>query len=316
MKTWRNDARGCLVVLVLAAPAAARPEPDRLTPADAEVVLTVNVRRMLQAPVVQKHALDPLKLLLRRNDELRRLLEAAGLDPLKDVDTISLSTSGNPTAGGKLLAVVRGRFDPDKARTAAAEYARKNPGRLKDLPGTEPAMWQITSDGKSLFAAFADKNVLVMTASKEDTAAVVRRADQPPQALTKDMQAALDQIKDCESAWLAMTVTGPMRQLLKNDELAREFADAVQSVTGSLDLGDDARLELVVHTNSPAAAGRIKDKLDDLMKLATFLAAGKDSGSRVVKEVIDGIKVDTERSDAAVRLRLTDAQIERAHKKE
>ena len=115
MKIWRNGASVNLMVLCLAAPAWSQTphaQPDRLIPGDAKVMVAVNVRQMLQTPVVKKHALDPLKLGLQRNDELRQLLAAAGLDPLKDIDTIALSTSGNPTSTGKLLAVVRGRDWP------------------------------------------------------------------------------------------------------------------------------------------------------------------------------------------------------------
>jgi hypothetical protein len=262
--------------------------------------------------VVKKHALDPLRLGLRRNEELRQLLAAAGLDPLKDIDTIALSTSGNPTSTGKLLAVVRGHFDPDKVRSAGEDYAKKHPGRLKGVKEGELSMWEITSDGKSFFAAFADKDTLVMTATKEDTAAVVRRASQPPQPLNKDMRAALDQLKGSESVWLAMVATDPIKQVLKGDDLARNFADALQSVTGSLELNDDAQLNLVVHTSDPMAATRIKGKLDDLMPLLNVLGTGK---APLVGELLRGIKLESDKNDVSVRLKVTDAQLEKTHKK-
>src|SRR5690348_14394703 len=96
-------ANVCLVVLTGSAWAA---QADRLTPADAEAVVQINVRQILQSSVVKKHALDPLKVVLKHNEELQQLLTAAGVDPLKDITTISLSASGNPAADGKMLAVV------------------------------------------------------------------------------------------------------------------------------------------------------------------------------------------------------------------
>ncbi len=282
-----------------------------MIPGDAEVVVAVNVRQMLQTPVVQKHALDPLKLVLKRNEELKQLLAAAGLDPLKDIDTIALSTSGNPTSTGKLLVVVRGHFDPDKVRTASADYAKKHPGRLKSVKEGDLPMWEITSDGKSFFAAFADKDTLVMTGTREDTIAVVRRASQPPQPLNKEMRAALDQLKGSESVWLAMVATDPIKQVLKGDDLAKNFADALQSVTGALELTDDAQLSLVVHTNSPMAATRIKGKLDDLMPLLNVLGTGK---APLVGELLRGIKLETNRNDVSLRLKVTEAQFEKARK--
>ena len=304
-----------MIVLGLAAPAWSQTphaQPDRLIPGDAEVMVAVNVRQMLQSPVAQKHAVDPLRLVLKRNEELRQLLAAAGLDPLKDIDTIALSTSGNPTSTGKLLVVVRGRFDPDKVRTASEGYAKKHPGHVKGVKEGELPMWEITSEGKSFFAAFADRDTLVMTGTKEDTAAVVRRAGRPPQPLNKPMRAALDQLKGDETVWLAMVATDAIKQVLKSDDLARNVADALQSVTGALELHDDAQLSLVVHTNDQKAATEIKGKLDNLIPLVNALGTGK---APLVGELLRGIKLETNQNDVSVRLKVTEAQFEKAGKK-
>jgi hypothetical protein len=324
MNTWRNLVLACLLVLTPLAAAPAAPELDRLTPSDAEVVVQINVRQLLQTPIVKKHALDPLKVLLQRNDEVKQLLAVAGLDPLKDIDTICLCMSGNPLSGaklplgnplsgGKLLAVVRGSFDVDRVRKAAEEYARKHPGRLKS--SNDPTKgWEIICDHKSLYAAFAGDKTLVMTTSKEDTAAVVARAGQAPQLPNKAMQAALDHLKGGESVWMAMVATEEIKQLLKNDDSGKDFAAALQSITGALELTDDARLAVVVHTNSPEAAAQIKGKIDEVMPLLAFVGAGKEKSGRIVKDVIDGIKVKTEKNDVSIRLQITDAQIEKARK--
>lgn len=316
MKISRKFACVSLISLGLAVPALAAPAPDRLTPADAEMVVTVNVRQLLQTPVVKKHALDPLKALLKRNDELQQLLTAAGLDPLKDIATISLSTSGNPADKGKLLAVVRGNFDTDKARSAAEEYAKKHPGRIKSFKEGELPMWEvIASAHKPFYAAFAGKNTLIMSAAKEDTIAAVRRADQLPPRLSKDLQAALNQLKGTESVWMALAATDDIKQLLKADDTAKDFADSMRYVTGVLELNDDAQLTLVIHSSTPEAATQIKSKLDDLVKVFAFVGAGRDAGSQIVKEVLDGIKLGTEKNDVSVRVKLTDAQIEKARQK-
>jgi len=315
MKIGRNFARAAVFAILVSSPALAAPVPDRLTPADADMVIAIDVRQMLRTPVVQKHALDPLQTLLKRNDELRQLLTAAGLDPLKDIRTIGLSTSGNPAVKGKLLAVVRGNFDPDKAKTAAEEYAKKHPGRIKALKEGELPMWEITSDNKSFFAAFAGKSALVMTASKEDTVAAVRRADGPPQRLNKELQTALDKVPGGESAWMAMVATEQVKQLLQSDDTAKDFAEALQSVTGTLELTDDALLTLVVHSSNAEAAAQIKSKLDDLLKVFAFVGAGRDGSGQIVKDVLDSIKLGTDKNDVSIRVKLTGAQIEKARQK-
>jgi hypothetical protein len=303
--------------IVAVSPAsAAHVEADRLTPSDAEMVVHVNVRQLLQTPVVKKHARAPIEVLLKHNDELQQLLSAAGIDPLKDIDTLNLSTSGNPLAKGKLLAVVRGDFDPDKARSAAEEWAKKHPGRIKSFKDGELPMWEITSDNKSMFAAFAGKNALVMTTTKEDTSAAVQRAGQAPQRPSKAMQTALEQIQVTQSLWMVLVATDDIKQMLQKDGNTKDFAAALQSVTGGLELTDDAQLLLVVHTNSPEAAAKVKSKLDELMTLVNFLGAGQDKTARIAKEVLENIKLKIEKNDVSIRLQISDARIEKARKNE
>jgi hypothetical protein len=327
MTIRRNVASLTLVVLCLAAPAEAanrapaparppRAEPDRLTPADAEVLVRVNVRQMLEAPLVKKRALDVLKGALAQREELRKMLAAAGIDPFKDVEAVTISLSGDPARDGKLVAVVRGTFDPAKAQAAADDYARTNPGRLKASKEDGLSLYEVAADNKPLFAAFAGKDALVLTNSKEGTLATVRRAGQRPQAISRNLQAALDRLKGTESVWMATVVTDAVKQVLKNDDGLKNFADALESVTGVVELTADARATLVIHTNDPTAATQIKAKIDEVLPLATFLAAGKDQGARLLKEVIGTIKLAADRTDVSIRLQLTDAQIEKATRKE
>ncbi len=316
MKTWLHHAAFGLAALLPLASVQAAAVPDRLTPSDAEMVVQVNVRQMLQTPLAKKHALDPLKALLERSTETSQLLRTAGLDPFKDIDTIALSASGRPLSGGKLLVVVRGSFTPDKVLATADDYAKKHPDRVKSCKDGDLPMWEIHSDDKSFYAAFADNKTLVMTATKKDTAAIVHRANQTPQQPSAAMQAALAHLKGDENMWLAMVATDEIKQLLKSEDTSKDFAAALQSVTGALELSDDAQFRLVVHTDSAAAAAKIKAKLDELMPLLSFLGAGNDKSGKIAKEVIDSIKLKTENNDVSVRIHVTDAQIQKAHKKD
>jgi len=316
MKTWLDYAAFGLAALLPLASVQAAAQPDRLTPSDAEVIVQVNVRQMLQTPLAKKHALDPLKALLERSTETSRLLPVAGLDPFKDIDTIALSTSGRPLSGGKLLVVVRGSFTPDKVLAAADDYSKKHPDRVKNCKEGDLPMWEIHSDDKSFYAAFADNKTLVMTATKKDTAAVVHRAGQPPQQLSAAMQAALAHLKGDENMWLAMVATEDIKQLLRSEDTSKGFADALQSVTGALELSEDAQFRLVAHTDSAEAAAKIKAKLEELMPLLSFLGAGKDKSGQIAKEVIDSIQLKAEKNDVSVRIHVTEAQIQQAHKKD
>jgi hypothetical protein len=318
----RTTALG-LLALAIASPASAAPAParqpraelDSLASADAEAIVHLNVRQMLKTALVKKHALDPLKVLLQNNNELQQILNAAALDPLKDIDTINLSTSGNPLEGGKLVAVVRGDFAPDKARAAAEDYAKKHPQKLKILKDGQTTMWEIPSDRNSFYASFVGNKALVMTARKEDTAAAVARAGKSAQQPSTSMRSALDHLKGSETLWLAMVATDEIKQLMKKDDGVKEFAAALHSITASLELDADARLAVVVHTENPKAAEKIEGKLKEFLPLLGILGAGNDPNGKAVKEILGNIKVKAENKDVSIRLQITEEQIEKAGNK-
>lgn len=324
MKNWLKFAAfGLLLsVVVLASTPLIAAEPDRLTPADAELVLTVNVRRIVQSPAMKKHGLEPLKALLQRNGEIAQILKA-GIDPLQDLDTFTAIVSDDPQAigrnaalGHKFLIVARGRFDAEKIRRGAEDYAKKHPDRLEIVPDGERSLFKIPDKKGDYYAAFADKHTLVMAPTKEETLAVLRRAGQQPQTINKPLRAALDKANGQAAVWLAMTMSDKLKELLKSDDASKEFAASVQSITGALELTDDARLAVIFHAVSPDAATKIKGKLDEAMTLLQFLGAGKDKSGQLVKEVLESVKTKSEKNEMSVRLQITDAQIEKAIKKD
>ena len=62
-------------------------EPDKLLPADADTVVTVNIKQILDTDIIKKYALEQLKQALDGQDA-KKLLTELGLDPLKDIDRI------------------------------------------------------------------------------------------------------------------------------------------------------------------------------------------------------------------------------------
>src|SRR5262245_31717976 len=79
--------------LVLALPAFAAPVPgeaaagsyEKYLPDDADGVVTINVRALLDSELVKKVGLDKM---LADNEEAQKSLKALGLDPLKDIERV------------------------------------------------------------------------------------------------------------------------------------------------------------------------------------------------------------------------------------
>jgi hypothetical protein len=313
LSTKSCQAAGLVILALCVTPAAAAPraEPDPLTPADADVVLTVNVRQLLQSPLVKKRALTLLQQALTRHEPVQKFLLAAGLDPVRDVERLTITASGNPAHGGRAFAILRGTFDPSKVQSATEEYARDHPQHVKIHKDGGLAVFEVHAD-RPVYAAFAGAGVLVLSLSREATLSVVRTpARARPATPGPEMQAALGRLTGREDVWMAMAITPALRKFLQGDEQVKELAASLQCVTGSLEVAQDARANVVIYTNDAAAAAQLGKKLDELTPLLGFLAGGKDPAARLMREVLGSLKIAADGKDVRVSFQITDEMIEK-----
>src|SRR5205807_2178489 len=83
-RLWGMSA---LLALVLASPGRTA-ELDRYVPGDAEQVVVINIKQLLDAPLIKKHALPEIEKQIERNKDLQQLQKLTGLDPLKDLTSV------------------------------------------------------------------------------------------------------------------------------------------------------------------------------------------------------------------------------------
>src|SRR5438270_3015944 len=83
---------------------------DKLLPNDTETVFVVNAKQVLDAVLMKKYALDPIKDLLKNTGDVQAVLDALGFDPLKDVSTV-VAASSSVGDNEKGLLIVHGKFD-------------------------------------------------------------------------------------------------------------------------------------------------------------------------------------------------------------
>jgi hypothetical protein len=325
-KTWLTALALALAFLCTAAPAPAAPAPgagparaeaDPLVPGDAEMMVVVNIRQMLNAPLVKKYGLEELKAALKKNDEAQKALAAAGLDPFKDVDSLTVTNTGGTTSG-KVLVVVRGRYDLDKVHQMAAAHAEKKPDQLKITKVGAVQLYELKGgDNKPAFAAFADKNTLVVSPSKDYTLEAVGKVGQKPAKLNKEMQAALDKITAKDPVWwMAVVVTEEMRKAMAKGPQMAELAPKLESITGSLTLTDAAQLTLQIHTTDAKAAAQFKIVINNFKPLLAVVAQSNEEYGPVLNDVLSNLKVATDKGTVTISLKVTEDMIEKAGKKD
>jgi hypothetical protein len=92
-KAWLAAIAMVAATLLASAPARAV-EPDKMIPADAEAVIVFNVRQTLDSPLIKAYALDKIKDAMKGNAQAETVLKAAGIDPLKDIDSVLITNAG------------------------------------------------------------------------------------------------------------------------------------------------------------------------------------------------------------------------------
>lgn len=297
-----------------AAPAA---EIDRCLPEDADAFVSVNVKQLLRAPLVKKHAARQLEQLCRE-PALRALLDGLGLDALKDVDRVTASCTGPENQGP--VVVCRGRFDTAKFHAFLRKAAREDAAHVKPHKAGDLKCYQVMGTGKhgslllgsgvnsegaptftwkqtgslldacgTFWVALADKNTLVFAADRDRLAAACRRATQAGAARGAGLKELLEDF-DARQAVCFAARGGPLRNKPAGEAAGeeQEAGPFVEIIRGSLGVGDDLRLRCSLTAEDAEGAREVVKALDDLRTRAAGFAvvlAGNQKKYAFLKEV-------------------------------
>jgi hypothetical protein len=311
-------AAAAAVALALPAAAARAAEADKYLdpylPADTKAVVVINVRQALDAPLVKKHGLDHIKEGLKQNDQLQKMLSAAGMDPLKDVSSITVATTAAPTKPEKALLIVHGTFDVDKAQAAAEDFAKNNPTKLKIEKDNGVVLYENDSGEKPFFAAFADKSTAVMALSKEVVITAAKSAGKPAK-LNKDLQGLLAKADAKQTIWMAALPPDELKRLLGQGDNTKEFADKIDGFTGAVGIDKDVQAAFHIYTTEEKAADGIAELLDNFKGLAKVFTQNNAQVGGLLGDLIDGIKISSDKTRVDITLKVDEEMIEKGLKK-
>jgi len=306
-KLWWKPLSVCLATLVLAVPARAA-DPDPLTPGDADVVVSVNLKQILDSALVKKYALAAMQLALQSPDA-QKILTATGLDPLKDLDSVTFVNAG--TTSPKWLVVVRGKFDGEKIAAAAEAEAKKDP-KLKVSKEGGLTIFEMSNNAQTAFATVANRGSIVVSNEKDHLVKSAKNVG--PAMPNAELKTALGKVGGKESLWLAALVTEERKKAMQNNPQTAQFASKLQSVTGSLNLTDAATLAIQVHTADAKAAGELKKVVEQLKPFLQLFAAGDEQAGPIVKEIVEAIKVETQQNAVTIDLKVSEELLKKLKK--
>lgn len=268
-------------VAAVAAPSARAADVDKLLPADSEYVIHFNLKQIIDSDIVKKYALDQLKQALQGNDA-QAMLKELGLDPLKDIQKITIGASGTDQNDAKALILIRGNFDPDKLFKAAEVQAKKDGDRFTMIKDGKDTMFKFQPDnGNPMYGTVIDKDVVaVATDKKIISTASAAFADKKAAAVSKDLSGLIARMDDKASMWVAAIT----KDKLNNVKLPPGGGANIQGQLGKMDnvtvtlrVTADINLEVGLGMATEAAADEMGKTVDEglttLRGLAPLLVA-------------------------------------------
>jgi hypothetical protein len=296
-------------------------EADQYLPADAQVVVHVNVRGIVDSALFKKYLLEPARARWNK-DGFLHASAGIGLDPFKDIHSITLAWPGS-LSGGRGVAIIRGRFDLNRIQTAAEERAKASGSQtFKIHKEGAAAVYEIQDNSPGLgtaFFTFPGQEVLILSWSRAAvTAALARGAGGPPSKLSRDMQALLGQFDRNQSIWLAALPPEELRSELGGNDFLKYSAEKLQSCSGGVQITDSIRVAVRIQTADAKAASDLRKFLEGAKALVAIGLEMNDqlaSYGPALAGMLNSLKLETRQNAVVLEGTITADRVEKEVRK-
>lgn len=295
---------------------------EKVLPDDTQVVLTVNVRQILDSALVKKYVLPDFEDKL--NTEVSKVVRLLGLNPVKEITAVTFAAPGGPDQD-KWLGVISGSFDPARIQAAVDQFAKGRPEAVAVHQFAGARVYEdLSSKGTKTnwprYFSLLDRNTVVLSPQKDYVAgAAARVAGKPaPGKLDAGLRSLIAKQDPKQSLWVAAVASKEMRQQLAKNGGARDFADRIQSISGGLTLTDDVRLNFRVQTNDANAARQLRQQLEAGKAVAVLAVSVneelKDYAPGII-DVLNAFRFGQDQGTVSVELTIAGNLIEQNIKK-
>ncbi len=293
-----------LAALVLAMSAllgssALRAADPKLFPKDTEVVLTFNLKQILDSELVkaQKDAVNQAKAMfenLAGDNPASKYLKDAGFDLFRDLHSITVAGPGKKDFKSGLI-VIEGKFNVEKINAAAADAAKDNAAALKITKSGSQTIYEITPPNeKQVYATFFNDSTLIAAPTKDILNGALGRANGSVKksALKKEFATLLETTNKKQS--LSFAATGPalakMLENAPNGEVAAQLIQNIDGLAGALTIAKDIQFQLAVNASDEATAKDLAQKGRAALGLLQTLVSVKAKEDEKLLPVVDIVK--------------------------
>lgn len=319
-------AAAILSAVLLAARPARAADLDPYLPEDTENVINLNVRQILDAPLIKQHALEAAQEALRGNDQIQDILKDLGFDPFKDLDRIVIA-SPDSTDKDRGLIIVHGRFDVAKFKAKGEETAKENPDNLKihKILGGKHTLYEVNVPDfdMPLFVVLAGRDTLLASAGKDyivDALKKMGKSDKPA-LKNKDFQKLLTRVDTRQSVSIAAVQSPAVKDAISGlSGDVKGMIEKIQALGGGVTITDEIKLQLVFNTKTAKEAEDLTGSAKAGLTLVTgFLGALTQNNSKpemeFLLEAVKSLRVTNKESAVIIKGRISSDLIEEMMKK-
>lgn len=252
------------------APARAA-ELDRLLPDNTDLVVSVNLRQILDSGVMKKYVLPEMEPKI--TSEARKIIGLLGLNPIKDVTsfTVAFPGSGDPS---RWVGIIHGTFDVRRLNAAADQFAQSRPDGVAVHVHDQVKVYEDRTprDQKSVprFFAAIDQNVLVASPSKECVVEAISRRAGPPGKASQGLVTLVGKQDGKQSIWVAAVASREMKDQLGKKANLEAMAGKMVSFGGGVTLADDVRVSARMHMADANTARELRRQLEAIKAVAVL----------------------------------------------
>lgn len=316
------------------APTARAADVDPLLPEKTEAVVHFNIKQMMESDIIKKFALQPLGEQLKK-DEIAAIFETLGIDPLKDVHTMTQGIwegDREKQEPPRSITILRGTFDPKKLGKAAETFANKYPTFLSLVEEAELKLVRLgPPDGgdaqprrgqQASYLFVADEKTVIIGTSAQVVADADKALTSKAKAKVSKELAALLLRADGKASMYACAYVGeklaPVIKLIPNlpevtgvdtDQL-KEYLAKARGLTAHLRVGKDVTAEIALGIADADAAqglGVSVGKLVDVLKnvVLPFGKGLQPKATTLFNDIEKSIKHEVKKTDVTISLKLS-----------
>ncbi len=323
MRFVRRLLAAAAIGLGLTATPVRAADVDPLIPAESESYLQINLKQIMDSDLFKKYALANLKQALQGN-EAQKTLETLGLDPLKDIDSITAGFWGDNPQDMKGLMVVRGKFKPAKLFEAVEAAAKKDGDKVAIVKDEGYTLVKITGGNRPepFFASVADDNTIVGATDKKLVTTAMKAVDSKAKSgLKKELIALIEKMDGKASMFGCGVSSGKVGDIppipgIDDPEKLKKQLEKLESSSMTLKVTGDVALEIMMTMKDTAAADDFGATVDDLLgkakALLPLLAGQAPQMKPIITDVTKSLKSKVEKKDIVIGVKLTGGSIGKA----